>query len=422
MGVIMLMEIRKGVFKLLKNKTVLALLPILLLFMLSSCGDDSFIPIKTPTPTDKSVDGKENNNDENLNDENENKEGEEGEEDGESGDDEQVERIKARALYLTGWSAGIPENVEKYIDIAKNTEINAYVIDIKDDDGYVGYESQVPEVRELGTWMYKYNAKDVLQELKDNDIHLIGRLVCFKDPQFSSKHPEWAVKMDDGSLYTERNGATWIDPYRREAWPYLVDIAKEALELGFDEIQFDYIRFPNDGRKSAMRFNKDGLEKHEIIGEFLSYVKEELPDAIISADVFGIILESPEDVEDIGQYLERIGMEIDYVSPMVYASHYAVGQKVNGVQFMKPDFEPYEVVYQSLVKGKERLAEVEGYKADIRPYLQAFTASWLGSGYYQSYGVEQIKEQIQAVYDAGYEEWIFWDPSNKYPKEAFYKE
>lgn len=415
----MLMKNRREVSNLLKSKIMLTLLSVVLLFTLSSCGDDSFIPVDNPDPTDGLVvDGENNDNEENLNGDNEGEE----EEEEEIEEVEEAERIKARALYLTGWSAGIPENVDKYIDIAKNTVVNSYVIDIKDDDGYVGYESQIPEVRELGTWMYKYNAKDVLKKFKDNDIYLIGRLVCFKDPQFSSKHPEWAVKMDNGSLYTERNGATWIDPYRREAWPYLIDIAKEALELGFDEIQFDYIRFPNDGRKSAMRFNNDGLEKYEIINEFLSYARKELPDAVLSADVFGIILESPEDVEDIGQYLELVGMEIDYISPMVYPSHYAVGQKVNGVQFMKPDFEPYEVVYQSLVKGKERIAEVEGYKADIRPYLQAFTASWLGSGYYQKYGVEQIKEQIQAVYDAGYEEWIFWDPSNKYPKEAFYSE
>ena len=169
-----------------------------------------------------------------------------------------------------------------------------------------------------------------------------------------------------------------------------------------------------------MRFNNDGSEKYEIINEFLSYAKKELPGIVLSADVFGIILESPEDVEDIGQYLELVGMDIDYISPMVYPSHYAVGQKVNGVQFMTPDLEPYDVVYQSLLKGKDRIEKVEGYKADMRPYLQAFTASWLGSGYYQTYGIEQIKEQIKAVYDAGYEEWIFWDPSNRYPKEAFY--
>lgn len=423
MGVIMLMRNKRKASKFLKKRIILTLLSVMLLFILSSCGGDSLIPDESPLPTDEIEGGGEHQgNEQNLDGENQ-----EEENDTEEGNDEEdelveTEKFKARALYLTGWTVGIPENVEKYIDIAKDTEINSYVIDIKDDDGFVGYESQIPEVRELGTWKYKYDAKSVLKKFKDNDIHLIGRLVCFKDPQFSSKHPEWAVKMADGSLYRERNGATWIDPYRREAWPYIINIAKEAIELGFDEIQFDYVRFPNDGKKSSMRFNNDGSEKYEIINEFLSYAKKELPGIVLSADVFGIILESPEDVEDIGQYLELVGMDIDYISPMVYPSHYAVGQKVNGVQFMTPDLEPYEVVYQSLLKGKDRIEKVEGYKADMRPYLQAFTASWLDSGYYQTYGIDQIKEQIKAVYDAGYEEWIFWDPSNIYPKEAFYGE
>lgn len=427
MGVNMLMKNKRKKSKFLEKKVVLTLLSVLFLFVLSSCGDKSLIPADNPIPTDEVETGNENpDNEQNLNGANGTEGNEEdNENNGEDSHDEgksEEEKIKVKALYLTGWTVGIPENVDKYIDIAKNTEINSYVIDIKDDDGYVGYESQIPKVRELGTWQYKYDAKSVLKKFKDNGIHLIGRLVCFKDPQFSLKNPEFAVKMADGSLYREINGATWIDPYSRDAWPYIIDIAKEAIELGFDEIQFDYVRFPNDGKKSSMRFNNDGSEKYEIINEFLAYAKKELPGIVLSADVFGIILESPEDVEDIGQYLELVGMDIDYISPMVYPSHYAVGQKVNGVQFMKPDFEPYQVVYQSLVKGRDRIGKVEGYKADIRPYLQAFTASWLDSGYYQVYGAEQMREQIQAVYDAGYEEWIFWDPSNKYPKEAFNSE
>lgn len=422
------MKNKRKITKFTREKIILTLLSVMLVFVLTSCGNDSIIPTDNSISTDETEVGDEKQgNEQNLDGESEGENGnedgnEEGSEEGSEEETEQEEKIKVKALYLTGWTVGIPENVDKFIDIAKDTEINSYVIDIKDDDGFVGYESQIPKVRELGTWKYKYDAKSVLKKFKDNGIHLIGRLVCFKDPQFSSKHPEWAVKMADGSLYREINGATWIDPYRREAWPYIIEIAKEAVELGFDEIQFDYVRFPNDGNKSAMRFNNDGSEKYEIINEFLAYAKKELPDVVLSADVFGIILESPEDVEDIGQYLELIGKDIEYISPMVYPSHYAVGQKVNGVQFMKPDLEPYEVVYQSLVKGKERIGKVEGYKADMRPYLQAFTASWLESGYYQVYGVKQIKEQIKAVYDAGYEEWIFWDPANKYPKEAFYNE
>ncbi|MFZ5989208.1 MAG: putative glycoside hydrolase [Bacillota bacterium] len=330
--------------------------------------------------------------------------------------------LKAKALYLTGWTVGSSDKVQHYIDLAKNTEINSYVIDIKDDDGYVGYESNVPAVRELGAWKKKYNVDSVLKAFHDNDVHIIGRLVCFKDPVLSSKKPELAVKNVNGGLWRDNHKLTWLDPYNKESWPYIIEIAKEAVSKGFDEIQFDYIRFPNDGNKKAMKFSSSDLKKYEIINEFISYARKELPDVVLSADVFGIILESPGDVEGIGQYLELVGKELDYISPMVYPSHYAVGQKVNGVQFMKPDMDPYGVVYQSLLKGKERISKVEGYRAGVRPYIQDFTASWLGKGYYQTYGPEQVRQQIKAVYDAGYEEWIFWDANNTYSESAFLKE
>jgi len=139
--------------------------------------------------------------------------------------------------------------------------------------------------------------------------------------------------------------------------------------------------------------------------------------------VFGIIMESPADTEGIGQYLEYVGKDIDFISPMVYPSHYAYGQIVNKVKFEAPDLDPYGVVYNTLVKGKGRIEQVSDYKAKVRPYLQDFTASWLqpknGKKMYQSYGAEQVKQQIQAVYDAGYEEWILWSAGNKYHEEAF---
>lgn len=328
------------------------------------------------------------------------------------------EKIKAKALYLTGWTVGSMDKVNHFIDIANKTEINSYVIDIKDDDGYVGYESNVPAVREINGWKKKYDADKVIKAFHDNNIYLIGRVVCFKDPVYSSKKTSLAVKNSKGQVWRDNHGLAWLDPYNKDSWSYIVEIAREAVEKGFDEIQFDYIRFPNDGDKRAMSFGNSEKEKHEIINEFLAYASKELPDVPLSADVFGIICESPGDTEKIGQYLELVGKDIDYISPMVYPSHYAVGQKVNGVQFMKPDFDPYGVVYNSLAKAKDRISKVEGYKAGVRPYLQDFTATWLGKGYYQSYGVEQVRQQIKAVYDAGYEEWILWDAGNTYSEDA----
>lgn len=338
------------------------------------------------------------------------------------GEKSKSEKVKVKALYLTGWNMGYEEKVNHYIQLAKDTEINAYVIDIKDDDGYVGYKSEVPAVIENKSWKYKYDADKVVKAFKDNGIYTIGRVVCFKDPVLSARKPELAVKRTNGQLWRDNHGLSWLNPYNKESWPYIIEVAREGVKKGFDEIQFDYIRFPNDGDKKAMNFGNTDKKRHEIINEFISYARKELPGVVLSADVFGIICESPGDTEQIGQYLEMVGMELDYISPMVYPSHYAVGQKVNGVQFMKPDLEPYGVVYQSLAKAKERISKVEGYRAGVRPYLQDFTASWLGKGYYQSYGVEQVKQQIKAVYDAGYEEWILWDSNNTYTEQALEKE
>lgn len=326
-----------------------------------------------------------------------------------------------KALYLTGWTVGDTKGLNRFLELANKTEINAYVVDIKDDDGLVGYESNLPAVREINAWMKKYDADKVLKTFHDNNVYVIGRLVCFKDPVYSSKRADLAVKNTSGGLWHDNNEMTWLDPYNHDSWPYLIDIAKEAVQKGFDEIQFDYIRFPNDGNKKAMSFNDGGVKKYDLINEFISYAKKELPDIILSADVFGIICESPEDTEDIGQYLELIGKDIEYISPMVYPSHYALGQVVNNVKFNKPDLEPYAVVYNSLLKAKNRISSVENYKSNIRPYLQGFTAPWLRKGNYQIYGAKQIREQIRAVYDSGFKEWIIWDPSNKYPEDAFEK-
>ncbi len=332
------------------------------------------------------------------------------------------EPVKAKALYLTGWTAGTSARLEHFIELANTTELNAFVIDIKDEDGYVGYKSDVAEVKKYDASMFKYNADKTLKALKDNNIYVIGRLVCFKDPVLSVKRPDLAVKTPDGELWKDYQKRTWLDPYNKESWPYIISIAKEAVEKGFDEIQFDYIRFPNDGDRSKMKFNDNGKKKYEIINEFLEYARSELPNVILSADIFGIVCESPEDTEDIGQYLELIGENVDYISPMVYPSHYAVGQIVNKVKFDKPDLEPYGVVYNTLVKANDRISEVEGYKAEIRPYLQDFTASWLGQGYYMKYGAEAVRKQISAVVDAGLEEWILWDAENTYSEDALKKE
>jgi hypothetical protein len=336
---------------------------------------------------------------------------------------ENVKTFKVKGLYLTGWTAGVEERIRHYAELADKTKINTYVVDIKDSDGYVGYESDVPEVRAAGAWQRRYHPERLTGAFHEHSIHVIGRLVCFKDPVLSARRPALAIQTLAGNPWLDDDKKTWLNPYNRESWAYLVAIAKEAVQKGFDEIQFDYIRFASDGHMDDIRFGDTrGKTKHEVIKEFLAYARKEMPDTVLSADVFGIICESPGDTEDIGQYLEMLGDDMDFISPMVYPSHYALGQVVNRIRYAAPDRDPYGVVHNTLLQAKRRIAAAPSFRAGMRPYLQDFTATWLGKGMYQQYGAEQVRQQIKAVYDAGYEQWILWSAHNKYTESALEKE
>ncbi len=327
-------------------------------------------------------------------------------------------RVKAKGLYLTATSAGV--RLKHYIDLANTTEINSYVIDYKDDDGYVCVDSKVPVAKEVKAIDVRYDAEKVVKQLHDNNIYAIARIVCFKDPFLSKGRPDMAIKNKDGGLYIH-NQKTWVNAYNKDAWQYNIDLAKEALQKGFDEVQFDYVRFP-DGKKNDMVFGDTGNKKmYESIDDFLSEARRQIPEAILSADVFAIICESPEDTEGIGQYFEKIGKDMDYICPMSYPSHYALGQIINNVKFPKPDLDPYGVIKNTFLKAKARLDKVDGHKPILRAYLQDFNATWIGQGNWQHYGDDQVRQQIQALYDAGYEEWFLWDPMNNYREGALKK-
>lgn len=340
-------------------------------------------------------------------------------------------KIKVKAIYLSGMSAGTDKILDHYIDIINKTELNAVVIDVKE-AGVVNYKSAVPLVVEKKLYANNFNPEKVIKKLHDNNIYVIARIVCFRDNGLATKVPELAVKRPDGSIWTEGKQGAWTNAYNEKVWQYNIDIAKEAVEKGFDEIQFDYVRFPTASSKNVY-YGSDAAPKTEAIAGFLKKAKEELHDGFgvpVSADVFGIIAESPKDAKSIGQQLDKIVTSLDYISPMVYPSHYSnaakkgflangQGQSINGVNFTAPDLKPYEVVYNTLLGIKKVIDPLEGEKADVRPYLQDFTASYLPNGYYQDYGAEEVKQQIKAVYDAGYEQWILWDGKNKYSEGAF---
>lgn len=335
---------------------------------------------------------------------------------------EQLKKVKVKAIYLTGVSAGSTKTLDRYIEIINSTELNAVVIDIKD-NGKVNYSSMVPAVAENGLFVKYFDPEKVIKKLHDNNIYVIARLVCFRDEGLALKNTNLAIKRTDGTIWKEnikKNTGAWTNPYKEEVWKYNIDIAKEAISKGFDEIQLDYVRFPT-AKASEVNYGENVPSKVDAICNFLKLASQELHavGASVSADVFGIISESKSDGETIGQDLERVGLDIDGISPMVYPSHYAKGQVVNGVVFEKPDLDPYGVVYQTMVKTKDRISKVPEYKAVVRPYLQSFTAKWLVAGNYMAYGPEQVRQQIKAVYDAGYEEWILWNPGNIYAVEIF---
>ena len=340
------------------------------------------------------------------------------------------EPVKVKALYLTGGIAA--KNIDHYIDLANKTELNSLVIDIKE-NGIINYESQIPLAQELSLFKKVYNAEEILKKCHDNDIYVIGRIVVFRDNGLSNKKPEYAIKKPNGNIWKEGKMGSWTNPYIKEVIDYNIEIAKEAVELGFDEIQFDYVRFPTTSSKEVT-YGENPPPKSDAISGFLKKAAEEIKkvkDVPVSADIFGIVIESDRDGKAIGQLFDQIGMDIDYISPMIYPSHYAnasngifgngVGQAINGVLFTAPDLEPYNVIYQALLKAKSRISQVPGYKANVRPYLQDFTIK-MKEGYYQEYGAKQVREQIQAVYDAGYEEWILWDGSNTYSESVFLPE
>lgn len=330
---------------------------------------------------------------------------------------------KVKGIYLTGWSAGIESKINHFINLLSKTELNTLVIDVKDDLGRISYKSEVPLAKEIGaanTVMIR-DVKSLIKKLKSNNIHTIARIVVFKDPILAEKKPDLALKTTSGAIWHDRNNTAWLNPFNKDSWAYSIELAKEAVNLGFDEVQFDYVRFPADGKVKNLFYNKGSTpDLTKPINEFLAKAKLEIGQlgAPLSADIFGIVTTNIGDIEKIGQDLETLSKEPDYISPMVYPSHYGFGE----YKIKRPDFEPYRVVYKSLSTANSRLKKLKGRHAKIRPYLQDFSAPWLGRGNYKKYTAEDVRAQIKAVYDSGLEEWILWNAGNKYSESALLAE
>lgn len=332
------------------------------------------------------------------------------------------EAVKVRGIYISGPMAGSTELFRNILDSAAGTEINTVVIDFKDDQGRITCPVDSPVASEIGACRpYVQDMKELIASLKERGLYVIARVVAFRDPWLAEKKPEWSLHLADGSLYRDRQGMAWVDPYRKEVWDYLVEVGTEAKEAGFDEVQFDYIRFSTEGTMRDVVFDEavtGGRSKTDVITEFVKYAYENLASQglFVSADVFGTIIGSDIDAQAVGQVYTEMAKHLDYICPMIYPSHYGPGNF--GLEH--PDTMPYETVLEALKKSQmvmDQAAEADGHvssQAIVRPWLQDFTASYLGEGNYIPYGYNEVQRQIQAVKDAGYDEWMLWSAANRY--------
>ena len=329
---------------------------------------------------------------------------------------------KVRGIYISGPMAGSPGLFQDILDDMENTEINTVVIDLKNDEGRITCSIDSPIITEIGACKnYVQDIETLIRTLKDRGLYVIARVVAFRDPYLAEKKPEWSLHTADGKLYRDKQGMAWVDPYCKEVWDYLMEVGTIAKEVGFDEVQFDYIRFSTDSTMKNVVYDEErtqGRSKTEVITEFCQYAYENLASQglFVSADVFGTIIGSEIDANAVGQIYTDMAKHLDYICPMVYPSHYGPGNF--GLEY--PDKQPYETILGAMKKSKavlDKAADEDDHihnQAIVRPWLQDFTASYLGEGKYIAYGYEEVQQQIQAVLDAGYDEWMLWSAANRY--------
>ena len=316
-----------------------------------------------------------------------------------------------RGLYVNRWAA-IGTKVWQLVALARTTEINALVIDVKDDRGFVLYRSRVPLAHEIGADTIRPMTHDHLRALLDtmraHGIYPIARIVVAKDPLLAVRRPDWAIRRraDPATPWHDHQGRPWLDANQRGVWQYAVDLAREAVSLGFSEVQFDYVRFPDDKHlvTEATFPLANGRLRAEVIREQLAFARAALAPlhVPVTADVFGLTASDTTDM-GIGQRWEMFADQVDVVLPMSYPSHYAKGT----YDLADPNAHPYAVIDHTLKDAKRRSAHVPGAAA-IRPWYQDFT---LGPPHY---GVAQVRAQIQAGYDNGITSWLLWNPGSRY--------
>jgi len=314
-------------------------------------------------------------------------------------------RQTVKGLYLTAYSTGNPKKVDEIIRLIDSTELNAVVIDIKDYTGYVLYDSQVPLVQKYKTKkVLVKNLIDVIQKFHDHNIYVVARQTVFQDPVLAEQAPAMALKDKRGGLWRDNKGLAWVDASNEAVWKYNIAIAREAVGLGFDEINFDYVRFPSDGNMSQVKFSSSTGKKYKVMSAFYDRLSKELANEPVwlSLDMFGFVMEKHgEDDMNIGQRLSDALNTSDYICPMMYPSHYPPGH----LGFANPADHPGQVIENGLRIGMAQFTSTT--RAQVRPWIQAFSIGAV-------YDSTKIRQQIDAVdkyTDAG---WLMWNASNRY--------
>lgn len=320
-----------------------------------------------------------------------------------------------RSIYMTACAAGSQTFRDRFWKLFTDTELNAVVINIKDETGKISIKTADPKFAEA----YKTagcpvpDMKQLVEEFHRRNIYTIARIAVFQDPFLVKKHPEWAVKRSsDGGVWKDRKGISWLEVKAVPVWNYAADLARESYALGFDEINFDYIRFPSDGNMYdiAYSFYKPKEEtKHQAVRDFFAGMHTRLKDlgAPISVDLFGMTCTNVDDL-GIGQVLEDALPYFDFIAPMIYPSHYPPGW--NG--YKNPATMPYEVVKINMDAAVKRAVAASSSPAKLRPWIQDFN---LGA----TYDAAMIKAQLNAARAAGLNSYMVWDPKNQYTKAAY---
>lgn len=325
-----------------------------------------------------------------------------------------------KGIYVKAFNTQGPQ-FNKLLSIVNQTDLNAMVIDIKDDNGNLTFNPPKNSLFHSVSRPYIKNPTSLMQTLKTNNIYPIARIVVFKDNVLSNKNPNVSFKTASG-LWKNRRGDSFTNPFLKEVWDYNIGIAMEAINIGFKEIQFDYVRFPEnfetfEGQltydKGSLR--KDGRERIAAVSEFVKYAKEKLKpwNVKMSVDVFGYATVIPE-APGIGQNFSTIAQHVDVISAMIYPSHWT---SQFGIQ--KPDLQPFLLVKEYAKVENARLSKIVNPPIS-RPWLQDFSAAWLGRGNYMIYGKKEIEEQIRALHSEGINEFLLWNAGNNYTPNVDY--